>query len=172
MTSLSTAPRTPLGGGIDPSIWGKSAWTFIRCILQTFDPATQDSEALCRWINALPQVLPCYKCRINFTHTLQKYPFKEYCDKGLYTKWYDSVREEVRRHETPSNVINATTTTTNKNGTQNSSRRRRWGGDTLKIGVGALLLGFGVGVLAYRHHLKSKAMTTSSSRRNGGEFAI
>lgn len=95
-----STPRTP-HGGIDPRIWGGAAWQFIQNVLKGFDPATQNRQALTQWINLLPNVLPCERCRGNFTQTLQKYPIGPYATQGKLREWYARVRTAVRKHEAP-----------------------------------------------------------------------
>ncbi len=95
-----STPRTP-GGGIDPSVWGESGWTFLRSVLHGFDPAEQSKAKLEQWWNLLPEVLPCANCRVNFgDKTLTKYPIRPYLERNMLPEYYRRVRAEVRKHET------------------------------------------------------------------------
>lgn len=104
--TVSTAPsqiaQAAQRGGIDPHLWGREGWDFIYYVLAGYDPATQKPEDIAAWINLLPKVLPCEKCRVNFADVLNKYPFEPYCLNDSCKTWYGNVRAEVARHEVPS----------------------------------------------------------------------
>jgi len=92
-----------MSNGIDPKIWGPAAWAFIKYVLMGFDPKSQSEAALVTWINTLPEILPCAKCRKNFTETLKKYPFKNYLKDRKCSTWYSLVRQDVAKHEPKKN---------------------------------------------------------------------
>lgn len=92
--------------------WGPPAWKFIESVMKGFDSSAQDNAKLVRWVNLLPAVLPCERCRDNFSRTLQKYPMRDYANKNLHAEWFARVREEVRKHENPKKLRPSSTTTT------------------------------------------------------------
>jgi hypothetical protein len=92
-------PSTQFPKGLDPKIWGSPAWKFIRSVVIGWDFEKQDPKKLSDFINLLPHVLPCEKCRLNFTKVLQKYPGEPYIARREMSKWFNEVREMVRQHE-------------------------------------------------------------------------
>ena len=87
------------GGGLDPKIWGNEGWKFIRYIIQGFDETTQHKRDICNFVNSLKDILPCEKCRCNFSKTIMKYPIEPYLANNDGLRWWHDIRDEVRNHE-------------------------------------------------------------------------
>jgi len=59
-----------------PDIWGPYAWKIIHLITINYpeNPTEQDKETYYQFFNQLQYVLPCSKCRYNYSKHLVKYP--------------------------------------------------------------------------------------------------
>ena len=56
---------------MNPKIWGPSAWKFIHNVSLAYpeDPSLEDKDNMRTFINILPKILPCEKCKYNcMTH--------------------------------------------------------------------------------------------------------
>ena len=63
----------------DPNIWGPHAWFFLETTVMSYpiDPSEKDKLNFKSFFNTLQFIIPCDKCRINYTIHLKKYPLTE-----------------------------------------------------------------------------------------------
>jgi len=93
-----------VGKGTGTSVWGPVFWRFLRVVLETCSDE-QAAKDLVPLITSFHALLPCHSCRTNFTKVLAAFPPDKYVtQKGAEgrtarLRWYDLVREEVRKHE-------------------------------------------------------------------------
>lgn len=61
--------------GISISKWGPSAWHFLHTISFTYSetPSDADKQNMYAFLHAFAQILPCKKCRIEFTEYITKH---------------------------------------------------------------------------------------------------
>jgi len=79
--------------------WGPAYWSTLRYAVETSSGAP-----LVAFVNAFALVLPCPKCIEHFKPILQQYPPEKYLaspSKEERLKWFDMVREAVRKQEPP-----------------------------------------------------------------------
>jgi hypothetical protein len=62
---------------MDPSVWGKSQWTYLHCIASTAD-SPQAIADFVAYVYAMAKTLPCPKCKRHFAENIQKYPLENY----------------------------------------------------------------------------------------------
>lgn len=81
---------------INPSIWGRSAWTFLHCIIRAYpeNPTPEIKDRYKSFLSLIQYMLPCQTCRKNFSADMTKYPLT---DNILSTKqgmldWWVKVR--------------------------------------------------------------------------------
>ena len=61
---------------IDPRIWGSHAWFFMYCVALTYPhkPLLNDQINTKSFYESIGKVLPCERCRYNFSLHLDKFP--------------------------------------------------------------------------------------------------
>lgn len=61
---------------MQPEIWGKHAWNFIHLVAMGYpdNPTDEDKENYRTFIYSLKNILPCEKCRLNFSSHISQYP--------------------------------------------------------------------------------------------------
>ena len=59
---------------LDPTLWGKSGWIFLHSISLEYPekPTEEDKNNYKIFYNSIQYVLPCSKCRNNYTKSIQK----------------------------------------------------------------------------------------------------
>ena len=60
----------------NPNIWGPSAWFFIESSILSYpdNPNNIEIENYKNFFNSLQYILPCSKCRHNYSIHIKKYP--------------------------------------------------------------------------------------------------
>jgi hypothetical protein len=60
----------------DPTIWGPHAWFFLETITLGYptNPTEKEKSNTKNFFYALQFVIPCEKCRVNYSEHLHKYP--------------------------------------------------------------------------------------------------
>lgn len=60
---------------IDPKLWGKSGWIFLHSVTLGYpnDPTDDDKNNYRIFFNTIKDVLPCGKCRQNYSNSIGKY---------------------------------------------------------------------------------------------------
>jgi hypothetical protein len=68
MSCSSTAPRV----NILPGVWGPHAWSFLYSIALGYPntPTPSEKESMKSFLVAMKDILPCAKCRVNFSAKL------------------------------------------------------------------------------------------------------
>jgi carbon starvation protein CstA len=93
-----------------PYVWGPKYWDFLRMMLETCSDE-QAKTLLVPTIHNFHKMLPCPVCVTHFTDVLAKFPPERYVtgagDEGRVARlrWYDLVREEVRKNEAPKSLL-------------------------------------------------------------------
>lgn len=69
-------PSPPPRRGIDPRLWGPSAWTFLHYVALGYpiNPTPRDVDDYRSFISSLPYIIPCQKCRLNLAAHLNTMP--------------------------------------------------------------------------------------------------
>lgn len=69
-------PGQPPRRGIDPRLWGPSAWTFLHYVALGYpvQPTPADVDDYRAFIYSLPYIIPCQKCRLNLAAHLNSMP--------------------------------------------------------------------------------------------------
>lgn len=84
--------------GIEPHIWGPTAWATIHLIcLGAPDVLEADQLSYKKFFDALPYVLPCEKCRKHLIQHLEKHPMDAALAGGKSTlfAWSVDLHNEV-----------------------------------------------------------------------------
>lgn len=65
--------------GINPKIWGKSAWIFLHAITFNYpeNPTPEDIRNYKLFFDSLQFMLPCDKCKRNYAGHLTQYPLTD-----------------------------------------------------------------------------------------------
>jgi hypothetical protein len=60
--------QIPIRYSSNPDSWGPHLWYFLHCSAANYPirPSIEKSNAMKRWIRALPETLPCGDCREHF----------------------------------------------------------------------------------------------------------
>lgn len=84
---------------IDPIIWGSIVWDYLEIIIMAYpnNPTDEDKTDMINLINAVHKMLPCHKCRYNFTHHLKKHPLNSSALASKYDMlmWLVNMHNEV-----------------------------------------------------------------------------
>ena len=70
---------------VNPKIWGGHAWYFMHSLRQHYRPAHADKYR--KIYRALKFVLPCSKCRKNYTNNLAKNKLNQIINAQTLTQW-------------------------------------------------------------------------------------
>lgn len=87
---------------INPKIWGRGAWTFLHSIMRAYPtlPTEDNRKQYREFIENLKYVIPCEKCRVNYTKDIQTIPLDS---QALTTKttlldWWVRFRNEENKN--------------------------------------------------------------------------
>lgn len=76
---------------MSPEIWGKYGWNFIHLVTLGYpeNPTEFDKKNYYDFFSSLQYVLPCEKCRYNFSQHFKKYPLtnKVLSNRSSLVKW-------------------------------------------------------------------------------------
>lgn len=85
---------------IDPKIWGHSAWEFLFYVALSYsnNPSIEEQNNMKNFFLATGKILPCQKCRINFSNHLKKFPLNDYVlsNRDNLINWLVTINNEVR----------------------------------------------------------------------------
>ena len=86
---------------IDPRIWGSRAWFFMYCVALTYPhkPSLDDKINTKSFFESIGKVLPCERCRFNFSRHLEKFPLtpRELANRKALTEWLIKINNEVNK---------------------------------------------------------------------------
>lgn len=85
---------------MEPKVWGKYIWTSIHMIALGYpDKPTQDDRInYQQFYMNLWQVLPCYKCSLNYLRHLEELPIDEHLNDNMSLfKWTVDLHNIVNR---------------------------------------------------------------------------
>ena len=78
---------------VDPKLWGPPAWAFLRYCAVACDNTC--SESYRRFIELLPEVLPCEQCRVHSAAYIVDNPV----DTNNLVKWIDRFQQAVSKRK-------------------------------------------------------------------------
>lgn len=83
---------------INPNIWGPSAWKFLHYITLAYpeNPSNEIKDNYINFFTSLKNVLPCEKCRINYTNKLSNYPINANSGEEL-VDWLIDIHNDVNK---------------------------------------------------------------------------
>lgn len=85
---------------INPKLWGPSAWSFLFYIIISYpdNPTIDDKNNMINFFTSMGKILPCEKCRINFSNHLKKFPINDIVlsNRQNLSQWLGSIYNEVR----------------------------------------------------------------------------
>jgi len=87
---------------MDPKIWGKPWWQmlFSSALGYPLNPSIDDQYAYSRFYMLLAQVLPCKKCKENFTRHYRKVPINFYLhNRRSLVQWVLILHNEVNKSQ-------------------------------------------------------------------------
>jgi hypothetical protein len=86
---------------IDPSIWGPSLWKSLHYITIAYpdNPTNIDKQNMKLFFGSIGQILPCEKCRLNFSRHLVIYPLTDEVLSSRFdlVNWLINVHNEVNK---------------------------------------------------------------------------
>jgi len=64
---------------IDTKVWGKHGWIFLHLVSLAYpeNPTLENKKTYKNFYLNVGQILPCYKCRVNYSKHLEKYPLTD-----------------------------------------------------------------------------------------------
>lgn len=84
--------------GMMSKVWGPPAWLFLHCVTLCYDPKRKKAYRV--FFTELKNVLPCGKCRENYTKIISKGPLrirKEiFTSKESLSEWFFQVHTKVQ----------------------------------------------------------------------------
>ena len=84
---------------MDSKIWGPKLWDSLHAITLNYPdlPTLQDKDNMKQFFNSLGNVLPCHKCKINFSKHLVTHPLNNdvLSSKTKLVKWLIDIHNEV-----------------------------------------------------------------------------
>lgn len=84
---------------INPSIWGRNAWDFLEHVVFAYPvkPTNIDKQNMKLFFNALGPILPCEKCRINYSDHLKKIPLSDVAlsSRNNLINWLVQIHNQV-----------------------------------------------------------------------------
>lgn len=84
----------------NPKLWGSSAWTFLMYIAMAYpdNPTNNDREQMKLFLRSMGNVLPCEKCRINFSNHQLELPLNENVlnNRINLLNWMATINNQVR----------------------------------------------------------------------------
>ena len=87
---------------VDPKLWGNDAWEFFYFIALSY-PKNPTNEEKLRYKNfymLAGSVVPCAKCRKNFTTHFEELPIDNYLDSSYNLfNWVNQMHNKVRRKQ-------------------------------------------------------------------------
>ena len=94
----------------NPNLWGSSAWTFLMYIGMAYpdNPTDVDKEYMKLFLRSMGNVLPCEKCRVNFSNHLLKLPLNDYVLSNRYNllDWLATINNQIRMNNGETSMNN------------------------------------------------------------------
>lgn len=85
--------------GMMSKVWGPPAWLFLHCVTMCYDPSRKKAYKL--FFRHLKDVLPCAKCRENYSKIISSGPLKlkdeHFASKESLSEWLFRVHDRVQR---------------------------------------------------------------------------
>lgn len=82
-------------------VWGPHAWILLHSITLEYpdNPSEDDKRNMSTFFHALGNVLPCYKCKVNFSNHLEQHPITDTVlkSKTSLVKWLIDVHNDVNK---------------------------------------------------------------------------
>jgi hypothetical protein len=86
---------------IAPEYWGRCAWIFLHSITMAYPDNPTDSDKLNykNFFNSMKHVLPCHKCRINYSKHLISFPLTDriLSSRERLIDWIILIRNQTNR---------------------------------------------------------------------------
>lgn len=84
---------------IDPKRWGRPSWDFLFYITLSYSdtPTEEERQNMYNFFMAMGKVIPCEKCRFNFSQHLKKYQLTNSVLKNRYSllMWLINIHNEI-----------------------------------------------------------------------------
>ena len=84
--------------GFSSKVWGPSAWLFLHIVTMSYDPSRKSHYK--KFFHSLQHVLPCKKCRINYSNIISNGPLKlknsNFSNKSSLSSWLFKVHDKVQ----------------------------------------------------------------------------
>jgi FAD-linked sulfhydryl oxidase len=84
---------------IDPEYWGRPSWIFLYSIGFSYpdNPTQKDKKSIKKLLILLKDILPCYRCRINYKDTLKNIPLTDNIldNRKNLLKWMLQVHNKI-----------------------------------------------------------------------------
>lgn len=84
---------------INPELWGQHAWKFMHYITLSYpdNPTDVDKLNIYNFFSTISRILPCDKCRYNFSEHQKQYPLNNECLSSKYnlTNWLLNIHNNV-----------------------------------------------------------------------------
>lgn len=88
-------------GSTDPKIWGPSGWIFLHSVTKGYPecPTEEDKRVMKDFFIKTGKVLPCERCRANYSLHLIKYPLTNeiLASRQKLEKWLLNIHNEVNK---------------------------------------------------------------------------
>ena len=86
---------------ISPEEWGSSAWKFMHYITIAYpdNPTNIDKQNMKSFFSSINNILPCEKCRLNFSRHLITYPLNNETLSSRFNlvNWLINIHNEVNK---------------------------------------------------------------------------
>jgi hypothetical protein len=84
---------------IKPQIWGKHLWATGYLIAYSYpnNPTHDDKNIMLNFFNQFKYIIPCEKCRVNFSKHILKFPLDDLALTNKYSliNWFMNINNEV-----------------------------------------------------------------------------
>jgi hypothetical protein len=85
---------------MNPKFWGPGGWTFLHSITMNYPkkPTEKDKKMYYHFFKNLEYVIPCEKCKVNYSRNLQTYPIEHALDtRESFIRWLIQIHNEVNK---------------------------------------------------------------------------
>lgn len=84
---------------IDPAIWGPNLWRSLHSITFAYpnNPTNNIKQSTLSFFSTLGQLLPCEKCRLNYSQHLRTHPLTDHVlsSRDLLMNWLIDIHNEI-----------------------------------------------------------------------------
>ena len=92
--------------GFSSKIWGPSAWLFLHLTTLSYKPSLKKHYS--NFFHSLQYVLPCSKCRKNYSSIIRKGPLKLtpsiFKNKSSLSHWFFKVHDKANKKNIKKNI--------------------------------------------------------------------